>query len=166
VKKLKDPKSKYWNLVELKTSFLDHYSAQSWHASQCAQLANIAMGYEKPGDYVGRIVQHTSQLGIRLDDTLDVGMGRIVKGWFYQLPHNVQQSISAEMTGVLEKGTVQDYIDLITRHVPQQPNRVEGCPLFCPYCPKKVEYICSCPTARRIQGAASRNGGRRNRDGQ
>jgi len=166
VKKLKDPKSKYWDLVSLKTLFLDHYSGQIWHASQCAQLANIAMGYEKPGDYVGRIVQQTSQLGIRLDDRLDVGMGRIVKGWFYQLPHNVQQSVSGEMNAVFEKGTIQDYIELITRHVPQQPNRVEGCPLYCPYCPKKVDYSCSCVTARRIQGMKGKGLGKRSQDSQ
>jgi hypothetical protein len=160
VKKLKDPKNEYWDLVQLKTLFLDHYAGQSWHASQCAQLANIAMGYEKPGDYIGRITQQTSQLGIKLDEQLDAGMGRIVKGWFYQLPHNVQQSLSGEMGTILETGTIQDYLDCVQKHVPQKPGRVEGCPLYCPYCPKKVTYSCSCETMNRM-GRKGNNGTKR-----
>ena len=149
-KKLDNEKVQYWDLLELKRVFLDHYAGQGWNASQIAQLANIAMGYEKPADYIGRIMQKAGQLGIRLDTPLDDGSQRMVRGWFSQLPHNVQQSMSAEMTSVYESGTIQTYLDLVQRHVPQKPERVEPCPLYCPYCPSKVEFTCSCETMRRL----------------
>jgi hypothetical protein len=72
-KKLDNEKIPYWDLLALKRVFLDHYAGQGWNASQIAQLANIAMGYEKPADYIGRIMQKAGQLGIRLDMTLDEG---------------------------------------------------------------------------------------------
>jgi transposase InsO family protein len=149
-KKLDNEKIPYWDLLALKRVFLDHYAGQGWNASQIAQLANIAMGYEKPADYIGRIMQKAGQLGIRLDMTLDEGSQRMVRGWFSQLPHNVQQSMSADMTAVYEAGTIQTYLDLVQRHVPQKPERVEPCPLYCPYCPNKVDFTCACETMRRL----------------
>ena len=136
--------------MELKSVFLNHYAGQGWHASQTAQLANIAMGYEQPSDYIGRIMQKAGQLGIRLDTLLDEGSKRMVRGWYYQLPHNVQQTMSAEMNAIYESGTIQLYLDAVQRHVPQKPDRVEPCPLYCPYCPSKVDFTCSCETMIRL----------------
>ena len=48
--------------------------SQTFNSAIVISYINLNLGYEKPGDYVGRIVQHTSQLGIRLEDTLDVGI--------------------------------------------------------------------------------------------
>jgi len=149
-KKLENDRVPYWNLLELKSVFLDYYAGQGWHASQIAQLANIAMGYETPTDYIARIMQKAGQLGIRMDSPLDEGSNRMVKGWYYQLPHNVQQSMSADMNSVFESGTIQHYLDAVQRHVPQKPDRVELCPLYCPYCPNKVDFSCSCETIRRL----------------
>ena len=81
---------------------------------------------------------------------MDEGTVRMVKGWYYQLPHNVQQSMASEMSGIYENGTIQAYLDAIQRHVPQKPERVEPCPLYCPYCPHRVEFTCSCETMRRL----------------
>ena len=150
LRKLHNDKVKYWDLVELKNEFLNHYSGQSWHASQAAQLANIAMGFEQPSDYIGRIMQKTSQMGIQLNIPMDEGTVRMVKGWYFQLPHNVQQSMASEMSGIYENGTIQAYLDAIQRHVPQKPERVEPCPLYCPYCPNRVEFNCACETMRRL----------------
>ena len=58
--------------------------------------------------------------------------------------------MASEMSGIYENGTIQAYLDAIQRHVPQKPERVEPCPLYCPYCPHRVEFTCACETMRRL----------------
>jgi hypothetical protein len=149
MKKLEHDKVPYWDLLDLKHAFLNHYAGKSWQATLAGRLANIAMGFENPSDYIGRIMRMTSQLGIRLDQKIDDGLRIIVRGWYFQLPHSVQLSMSSEMEEIYQ-GQIQTYLDAVGRHVPQKPERVEPCSLHCPYCPAKVEFTCSCPTMRRI----------------
>jgi len=150
IKKLDADKIEYWDLSILKREYLNHFAGQSWQASLAGQLANIAMGFEQPADYISRIIRTTSQLGIRADQPMDDGLRIILKGWYYQLPHNIQLMMASQMEVIYRRGTIQMYLDAIQKHVPQKPDRIESCPLYCPYCPSKVDYSCNCPTMRRL----------------
>ena len=55
-----DEKIHYWELMILKKESLNHYAGKSWHASQSSRLATIAMGFEKPADYIGRVTRRVS----------------------------------------------------------------------------------------------------------
>jgi hypothetical protein len=82
---------------------------------------------------------------------MDAGTVRIVEGWYFQLPHTVQQSMASEMQSIYDNGTIQTYLDAVQRHVPQTPGRIELCVMHCPYCPGKVDFTCSCETMRKLQ---------------
>jgi transposase InsO family protein len=133
----------------LKNEFLSYFCGNSWKASQLTQLVGIAMGREEPSSYCARLSKLVQQNGISINETNPFNQ-LLIACWFNRLPHSIQNTLQEKIVQIMEKGTIQEYVDLIVKSVPHEPSHILKVDLHCPYCPKTVEFSCSCKTGNML----------------
>lgn len=140
---------------KLKEAFLNFFIGNTWQGSQWTQLFSIAMGKEKPSEYIARINALCHATGIDMDDVLNVVKKPLVTAWFQKIPGVIQNALKSKVTKIVDSGTIQDYLTLIREEVPQEVGFIDKCNLYCPYCPKQVTWSCSCKTGNLGYGKRS-----------
>lgn len=132
------------NPKKLKEAFLLFFIGNTWQGNQWTQLFSVAMGKEKPSEYVARLHALYHATGIKMDDPQEALKKPLITAWFNKLPGLLQNALKAKVTIILEGGTIQDYLTLVQEEVPQEVGYIEKCNLHCPYCPKPVTWTCEC----------------------
>jgi len=132
----------------LKEEFLTYHLGNSWQGLQWAELSTIAMGKEKPSNYLARLTAICRANGVDFDLKGNETNGAMIYSWFNRLPFEVQNNLRAPIIKIMEKGSIQDYMNIIKDRVPQAPTKVQCPKISCPFCPKKILYSCDCVTGR------------------
>jgi hypothetical protein len=119
----------------LKQEFLSYFCGNTWKSFQLTQLVGIAMGREEPASYCARLSKLVQQNGISSTEVNQFNQ-LLISGWFNRLPHSIQNSLQEKILPIIEKGTIQNYLDLINKSIPHEPTHLLKVDLHCPYCLK------------------------------
>jgi transposase InsO family protein len=133
---------------QLKEAFLLFFIGNTWKGNQWTQLFSIAMGKEKPSEYVARVTTLCRANGIQMEEGNYMLKKPLITAWFNKLPGIIQNGLKSKVTTIMENGTIQDYLNLIQEEVPQEVGFIEKCSLHCPYCTKFVVWSCECKTGK------------------
>jgi hypothetical protein len=139
------------NLEELKKKFMIFYKGNVYLGSQLPRLANVAMGKEKPSDYCSRVSMICTGSGIDLMENKKENR-KYLETWFANLPPQEQNNLQSEFNKLPTDASVQDYLNLVTKMIPQEPGFLRKLEMFCPYCSSGIIWDChSCRTGDYLQ---------------
>ena len=130
------------SLEELKKRFMVFYRGKVYLGSQLPRLASIAMGKEKPGDYCSRVSMICTGSGIDITEKSSRHRPYLETG-FANLPPQEQNNLQADFNKLAPNAAVQDYLNLITQMIPQEPGYIKKLTMHCPYCSTGVTWECA-----------------------
>lgn len=147
----------------LRLQFLRSMRGTDWQGNQLPALVNIGMGFEKPQVYTSRLLDACRSANININSTASDSpvVKELILNWVTKLPVTVQNQLqphikdlcdpSPEQTG----GSIQDYIQLVIRHIKTEPERVIVPRYPCGWCSEDLVVTCNCHTAKRLKMTTS-----------
>jgi hypothetical protein len=138
-------------LEELKKKFMIFYKGKVYLGSQLPRFANVAMGKKKPSDYCSRVSMICTGSGLDLTAKNEENR-KYLETWFANLPPQEQNNLQNEFSRLSNDASIQDYLNLVTKMIPQEPGFLKKIEMFCPYCSNRITWDCSsCYTGEYFQ---------------
>jgi hypothetical protein len=151
------------NLEWIRQQFLKSMRGIDWQGNQLAALVNIGMGFEKPQVYTSRLLDacRSTNISITTSATSSPVVKELILNWATKLPVTVQNQLQPHVKDLCDPvdqcggGNIQDFIDLVIRHIKTEPERIVVPRYPCGWCSEDLVVSCSCQTAE-TQNAASK----------
>jgi hypothetical protein len=77
---------------------------------------------------------------------------KYLETWFANLPPQEQNNLQNEFSRLSNDASIQDYLNLVTKMIPQEPGFLRKIEMFFPYCSNRITWDCSsCYTGEYFQ---------------
>lgn len=147
------------NLEWIRQQFLKSMRGTDWQGNQLAALVNIGMGFENPQVYTSRLLDacRSTNISITTSATSSPVVKELILNWATKLPVTVQNQLQPHVKDLCDPvdqcngGNIQDFIDLVIRHIKTEPERIVVPRYPCGWCSEDLVVSCSCQTAKRLK---------------